>query len=157
MADKVQPVPEGYSTVTPYLIVKGAAEALDFYNRAFGATETMRMQDPGSGQVMHAEMRIGDSNVMLADEHPDMGFRGPQSLGGTAVSLVLYVANVDDLFKQALSAGAKEMRPVQDQFYGDRMGTLQDPYGHVWSIATHIEDVSPEEMRERAAAMSQGG
>jgi PhnB protein len=144
-------IPEGYHSVTPYLIVKGAARAIEFYQQAFGATELMRLDGP-DGSVGHAEIKIGDSPVMLADEHPEMGFRSPQTLGGTGVSLLVYVENVDDLFRQAIAAGGKELRPVQDQFYGDRMGTLEDPFGHVWSIATHIEDVSPEEMRRRSEA-----
>ena len=145
------PIPTGYHSVTPYLIVKGAARAIEFYQQAFGATELMRMDGPG-GSIGHAEIRIGDSPVMLADEHPEMGFRSPQTLGGAGVSLVVYVDNVDDLFRQAIAAGAKELRPLQDQFYGDRMGTLEDPFGHVWSLATHLEDVSPEEIRRRSEA-----
>lgn len=151
----VKPIPDGYHTVTPYLIVKGAAAALDFYKKAFGATELMRMADP-SGKVGHAEIRIGNSPIMLADEFPDMGFRSPQSLGGTPVSILLYVEDVDTRFQQAIGAGAKELRPVKDQFYGDRSGTLEDPFGHVWTVATHTEDLSEEEMRKRAeAAMKQ--
>jgi PhnB protein len=142
-------IPDGYHSVTPYLIVKGAADALKFYKRAFGAAELMRMANP-DGRIGHAEMRIGDSVVMLADEHPEIGHRGPQSLGGVAVSLVVYVDHVDEVFKQALAGGAKEIRPLKDQFYGDRSGTLQDPFGHQWTLATHIEDVAPEELRRRA-------
>jgi PhnB protein len=144
----VQPIPEGYHSVTPYLIIKGAAQALDFYQRSFGARELFRMEKPGGG-IGHAEIKIGDSPIMLADECPDMGYRGPQSLGGTAVSILLYVPDVDRLFAQAMAAGAKELRPVQNQFYGDRSGTLEDPFGHVWSIATHVEDVPPEELNRR--------
>jgi PhnB protein len=143
------PIPQGYHSVTPYLIVKGAARAIEFYKQAFGATEVMRMEGP-DGSVGHAEIKIGDSPVMLADEYPDMGYRSPQTLGGAGVSLLVYVDNVDDLFRQAIAAGGKELRAVQDQFYGDRMGTLEDPFGHVWSLATHVEDVSPEEMRRRS-------
>jgi PhnB protein len=147
----VQPIPAGYHTITPYLIIQGAAQALEFYKKAFGATEVMRFPDP-SGKIGHAEIKIGDSVIMLADEYPEMGFRSPQALGGAGVSLLLYVEDVDARFKQALAAGAKEMRPVKDQFYGDRSGTLTDPFGHVWTIATHKEDLSPEELQKRAAA-----
>jgi PhnB protein len=145
----VRPVPEGYHSVTPYLIIKGAAEALEFYKRALGATEVMRMPS-SDGKIMHAEIKIGDSFIMLADEYPEKGYRGPASLGGTTVSLMVYVERVDEIFKQAIAAGAKELQPVKDQFYGDRTGTLQDPFGHVWSIATHVEDVSPEQIEQRA-------
>jgi PhnB protein len=148
----VNPVPEGYRTVTPYLIVSGAAKAIDFYKRAFGAEERVRMPMP-DGKIGHAEIQIGDSIVMLADEFPQMGAQSPQTIGGTPVGLCLYVADVDVLFKRAIAAGAKEERPVQDQFYGDRSGTLIDPFGHKWTIATHIEDVTPEEMERRMAAM----
>ena len=151
MTTKAKPIPEGYHTATPYLIVRDAASAIEFYKRAFGATELMRMADP-SGKVMHAEIRIGDSPIMLADEFPEMGARSPQSFGGSPVSILLYVEDVDALFSQAIAAGAKVQRPVKDQFYGDRSGGLTDPFGHVWYIATHKEDVSPEEMRKRAAA-----
>jgi PhnB protein len=144
----VKPIPDGYSTATPYLIVKDAARAIEFYKQAFAATELMRFADP-SGKIGHAEIRIGNSPIMLADEHADMGYRSPLALGGTPVSILLYVPDVDAQFRQALSAGAKEMRPVQDQFYGDRSGTLADPFGHVWTIATHKEDVSLEEMNRR--------
>ena len=144
----VRPVPEGYHTVTPYLFVRDAARAIEFYRKAFGAVELMRMEGPG-GKLGHAEIRIGDARVMLADEVPEMGILGPQSLGGTSCSLLLYVENVDDRFRQALAAGAAEVRPLKDQFYGDRSGTLSDPFGHLWTIATHVEDVSPEEMRRR--------
>lgn len=147
----VKPIPDGYHTVTPYLIVKDAARALDFYKRAFGATELMRMADPG-GKVMHAEIKVGDSPIMLADEFPQMGYSAPPALGGTPVSIVLYVEDVDALFRQAVAAGAKERRPVQDQFYGDRTGTLEDPFGHVWTLSTHKEDVSHEEMHKRFEA-----
>src|SRR5262249_24612296 len=147
----VKPIPAGYHTVTPYLIVKGAANALDFYQRALGATEVMRFADP-SGKVGHAEIKIGDSLVMLADEFPEMGARRPQALGGTPVGILLYVEDVDARFNQAVVAGAKVERPVQDQFYGDRSGTLVDPFGHKWTIATHKEDVSPEEMHRRHEA-----
>jgi len=152
-ASAVKPVPEGYHTVTPYLIVNGAARALDFYRKAFGAKEQVRMPGP-DGKVMHAEIQIGDSKVMLADEFPQMGAKSPQSIGGTPVGICLYVARVDAVYEQAIAAGAKVERPLKDQFYGDRSGTVIDPFGHKWTIATHIEDVSPDEMQKRMAAMS---
>jgi PhnB protein len=148
----VKSVPDGYHTVTPYLIINGAAQALEFYKRAFGASETVRMPDP-KGRIAHAEIKIGDSMIMLADEHHEMGYRGPRTLGGTSVSILLYVPDVDTVFDRAIKAGAKSQRPVADQFYGDRMGTLEDPFGHVWTIGTHIEDVSAEEMKRRMAAV----
>jgi PhnB protein len=151
MTSKVKPVPEGYHTATPYLIVDGGPAALEFYKKAFGATELFRMPTP-DGKLAHAEFKIGDSPFMMADEHPEMGYRGPKALGGSPVSIVLYVEDVDGLAKQAVAAGAKELRPIQDQFYGDRTGTFQDPFGHVWTICTHVEDVSPEEMERRAKA-----
>jgi PhnB protein len=151
MATTTKPIPDGYHSATPYLIVKGAAEAIDFYKHAFGATESFRMANPNGG-IAHAEIKIGDSVIMLADEHPDMGYRGPRSLGGSAVSIMLYVADVDGTFGRALKAGAKAQRPVANQFYGDRSGTLEDPFGHIWTISTHVEDVSPEEMKRRAEA-----
>jgi PhnB protein len=150
----VQSIPTGYHTVTPYLIVRNAAAALDFYKKAFGAVELMRFPGPG-GKLMHAEMKIGDSPVMLADEMPEEGHVGPQTLGGAAVSLMLYVENVDARFAQAIAAGATVKRAVADQFYGDRTGTLADPFGHVWSLATHKEDVSMEEIHRRMAKMGQ--
>jgi PhnB protein len=149
-------IPDGYHTVTPYLIVSGAAKAIDFYKKAFGATEMFRMASP-DGKVGHAEIRIGDSVIMLADEMPDMGYRSPQSLGGAAVSTLLYVDDVDSRFNQAVSAGAKVQRPLANQFYGDRSGTLEDPFGHVWTIATHVEDVPPDEIEKRAKAHFQQG
>jgi PhnB protein len=147
----VKPIPDGYHTATPYLIVQGGANAIEFYKKAFGATELFRMADPG-GRVMHAEIKIGNSPIMLADEFPEMGYRGPKALGGTPVSILLYVEDVDARASQAVAAGAKVQRPVKDQFYGDRSGTFEDPFGHVWTIATHKEDVPPEEMSKRAAA-----
>jgi PhnB protein len=153
----VSPIPEGYHSVTPYLIVKNAAAAIEFYKKALGAVELYRMEAPG-GKIGHAEIKIGDSPVMLADEYPDMGYKGPESLGGTSVSLMVYVADVDKVYPQAIAAGGKEMRPLQDQFYGDRSGTLSDPFGHVWTISSHVEDVSEEEMAKRAeAAMKEAG
>jgi PhnB protein len=151
MTSKPKPVPDGYHTATPYLIVNGAAQAIEFYKKAFGATEMMRMAQPG-GKIGHAEIKIGDSPIMLADESPDVGARSPQSIGGSPVSIMLYVEDVDRIFSQAVAAGAKVKRPVADQFYGDRTGGIEDPFGHLWYIATHKEDVSPEEMRKRAAA-----
>ena len=147
-------IPDGYNSVTPYLIINGAVDAIDFYKRAFGATEIMRMSSP-NGKIGHAEVRIGDSVIMLADEHPEMGHRSPQSLGGAAVSLLVYVERVDEVFKQAIASGARELQPVKDQFYGDRSGMLQDPFGHTWTIATHIEDIAPDEMRRRAEQFMQ--
>ncbi len=155
MAQAVKPVPIGYSTVTPTLIVKGAASALDFYKKAFGAKELSRFTDP-KGRIAHAEIQIGSSRLMLSEEYPEMQARGPQTLGGTPVSLMMYVEHVDELFHQALIAGAKEVQPVKDQFWGDRAGTVRDPYGHVWMVATRIEDLSNQELERRAAkAMSQ--
>jgi PhnB protein len=147
----VKAIPEGYHTVTPYLIVKGAARAIDFYKKAFGARELMRLAGP-DGRIGHAEIQIGDSPVMLADEHPEAGYLSPQSGGKSGVSLCLYVEDVDALATQAVAAGATVRRPVQDQFYGDRSGTFADPFGHVWTIATHKEDVSPEEVHRRFEA-----
>jgi PhnB protein len=151
MPAKVKPIPEGHHTITPYLSIRGAAAAIDFYKRAFGATEVMRMAQP-DGRVGHAELQLGDSRVMLADEFPEMDFRSPSTIGGTPVSLHMYVEDVDAVVKQAVAAGAKLVRPVQDQFYGDRSGTVTDPYGHVWHVSTHKEDLSMEEIRKRAAA-----
>lgn len=152
----VQPIPPGYHTVTPYLIVQGAARAIEFYKRAFGAAELFRFPGPND-RIAHAEIKIGDSPIMLADEFPEMGVRGPKTIGGTPVTICLYVEDVDTRFNQAVAAGAKVVRPLVDQFYGDRSGTLEDPFGHVWTLATHKEDVSPEEMQRRAAAMKPPG
>lgn len=148
----LKPIPEGYHSVTPYLIIRGAAEALDFYKRAFGAKELFRFPMP-DGKIAHAEIKIGDSPIMLADEMPEMGVRGPNAYGGTPVGIMLYVPDVDALFKQAVAAGAKVVRPLVDQFYGDRSGTVIDPFGHKWTLGTHKEDVSTEEMQRRMAAM----
>ena len=148
----VKPIPEGYHSVTPYLIVKGAAAAIDFYKRAFSATEIMRLGAPG-GKIGHAEIQIGDSRIMLADEHPEMNASAPQSPGSSGVGICLYVEDVDTMVAQAIGAGAKVQRPLQDQFYGDRSATLEDPFGHVWTVATHIEDVSPDEIHRRMEEM----
>jgi PhnB protein len=150
----VQPIPAGYHNITPYLIVRNAAAAIDFYKKALNAVELMRFPGPG-GKIMHAEVKIGDSPVMLADEMPEEGHVGPQTLGGVGVSMMLYVEDVDTRFAQAVAAGATIKRPVQDQFYGDRTGTLVDPFGHVWSIGTHKEDVSMEELQRRMAKLGQ--
>jgi PhnB protein len=153
----VKSIPEGYHSITPYLAIAGAADAIAFYKKAFGATEVMRMAAPG-GKVGHAEVEIGGSRIMLSDEYPDMGFRGPKAIGGSPVGLHLYVEDVDAVTRQAVAAGAKELRPVKDQFYGDRTGSIEDPFGHVWHIATHKEDLSPDELKRRAAeATKQGG
>ncbi|HKT11482.1 MAG TPA: VOC family protein [Terriglobia bacterium] len=151
MSSNVKPVPEGYHSVTPYLIVKGAAKAIEFYKQAFGAKEIFRMPQP-DGKIGHAEIQIGDSRIMLADEFPERNIRGPESLGGTPVMIHLYVNDVDTVAKRAVAAGAKEIRPVQDQFYGDRSGMFADPFGHQWNISTHVEDLSAEEIGKRAAA-----
>lgn len=153
----VNPIPEGYHTVTPYLIVNGAAKALEWYAQAFNATELMRLPGP-EGTVMHCEFKVGDSPIMMADGCEQMGMQGPAAYGGSPISICLYVEDVDALFKQAIDAGAEELRPVMDQFYGDRMGTLKDPFGHTWSIGTHKEDLSPEEVDKRfQEMMAQGG
>jgi PhnB protein len=146
-------IPDGYHNVTPYLHVRNAAGAIDFYKSVFGATEIMRM--PGSdGRIMHAELRLGDSIVMLADENPPMGIMSPQTVGGFSAGMLLYVPDVDAVVQKAVENGAKALRPVKDQFYGDRSGSILDPFGHMWTVATHVEDVAPEEMKKRMAAMS---
>lgn len=147
----VQPIPDDYPRVTPYLYVDGAAEAIDFYRGVLGASERMRMEAPDGG-IGHAEIAIGDSVIMLADEAPHMGAHSPSTVGGTPVGLHVYVEDVDAVFARALESGASEVHPVSDQFYGDRSGTFEDPFGHRWHVATHIEDLSDEEMAERAAA-----
>jgi len=150
------PIPEGYPRVTPYLIVDGANAAIDFYSSVLGASERMRMPMPG-GRVGHAELQLGDSMIMLADENPEMEIRGPRAVGGTPVTLHVYVEDADATFRRAVEAGAKELRSVEDQFYGDRSGQFEDPFGHRWNVATHVEDVPPEEMSKRAeAAMASG-
>lgn len=147
----VKPIPEGYHSVTPYLAVRNATAALEFYQKAFGATELMRMADD-RGKIGHAEIRIGDSPIMLADEHPDIDFLGPESRGGSTVSIMVYTEDVDALFRRALEAGATEVRPLKDEFYGDRVGSVRDPFGHIWHLATHKEDVPPEEIEARMKA-----
>ena len=151
----VQPIPEGYPQVSPYLCVDGAAAAIDFYGAVFGTTERMRMPAP-DGKIGHAELQLGDAVIMLADESPEIGFRSPKAIGGSPVILSLYVDDVDAVVSRAEQAGATVLRPVETQFYGDRSGQFEDPFGHRWSIATHVEDVSPEEM-ERRAAEAMGG
>jgi PhnB protein len=158
MASKVKPIPEGYHTVTPYLSIKGASDAIAFYKKAFGAEELVRMPMP-DGRVGHAELQIGDSRLMLADEMPEMGdasTKSPRTLGGSTTGICLYVPDVDSLYKRAVDAGAKAKRPLTDQFYGDRSAVVEDPFGHIWTLATHIEDVSPEEMKKRMAALPKG-
>jgi PhnB protein len=147
----VKSIPEGYHNVTPYLYVRNAAGAIEFYKNAFGATEIMRMPGP-DGRIMHAELRLGDSVVMLADENPPMGIMSPQTVGGFSTGMLLYVPNVDAVVKKAVENGAKALRPVKDQFYGDRSGSILDPFGHMWTVSTHVEDVAPEEMKKRMAA-----
>jgi len=151
MKTKVKPIPDGYASAIPYLIINGAAGALEFYRKAFGATEVMRFPQP-DGKVGHAEVKIGGALVMLADEFPGMNYRSPHSLGGSPVSVMVYVEDVDALAQRAEKVGAKIQRAVADQFYGDRTCTLEDPFGHVWHFATHKEDLSPEEVRERMAS-----
>lgn len=147
----VSHIPEGYHSVTPYLIVDGAADAIRFYEEAFGAEEVLRMPMGDTGRLAHAEIRIGDSHVMLSDEWPDMGFLGPNARGGATASLLIYVEDVDAAYRRALEAGCTPERPPENQFWGDRMGTLVDTFGHRWSLATHVEDVSGEEMERRMA------
>jgi PhnB protein len=147
MSKKVNPIPENYHTVTPYLYLNNASEAIKFYKEVFDAEELYRMED--QGKIGHAELKIGDSIIMLADEYPDMGARSPRTIGGTPLSLMLYVEDVDETVNLAVSQGAKLERPVENKFYGDRSGTIEDPFGHIWHIGTHIEDVSPEELEKR--------
>jgi PhnB protein len=151
MTKKISPIPEGYNSITPYLIVKGAAKAIDYYKEVFGATELLRMDGP-DGKVGHAELKIGESRIMLADENPAMGagHASATSIGASPVSLYLYIPDVDGVVERAVAAGAKLLKPVQDQFYGDRSGFIEDPFGHLWGVATHVEDVAPQEMEERA-------
>lgn len=158
MANEVKAIPDGYHSLTSYLSIKGAADAITFYKKAFGAEELVRMPMP-DGRVGHAELQIGDSRFMLADEMPEMSdavTKSPRTLGGTTGGMVVYVTDVDAQFKQAVEAGATVKRPVTDQFYGDRSGTLEDPFGHIWTLSTHVEDVSPDEMKKRMAALPKG-
>jgi PhnB protein len=151
-----KPIPDGYPRVNPYLIVDDGAAAVEFYTSIFGATERMRMAEP-DGKIGHTELELGDSVIMLADEHPEVGAVSPRSVGGTPVTLHVYVEDADDVFARATAAGARAERPVETQFYGDRLGQFEDPFGHRWSVATHVEDVPPEEMEKRAAeAMGSG-
>jgi PhnB protein len=151
----VSPIPEGYPRLTPYLIVDGAGDAIEFYSSVLGAKERMRMDAPG-GRVGHAELELGDSLIMIADEHPEMNALGPRAVGGSPVSLHVYVDDADAIFNRALEAGAKEVRPMEDRFYGDRIGSFEDPFGHQWHVATHVEDVPPDEMERRAAEVMSG-
>jgi PhnB protein len=153
MMSRVKPIPDGYHAVTPFLVVSDAARAMEFYKVAFGAKERMRMAGPG-GKIVHAEMTIGDAVIMVADEFPEWGNLSPESLNGSPVRMALYVEDVDDVASRAVAAGAKVLIPVADQFYGDRSGRLADPFGHLWIVATHIEDVSPGEMQKRMDALS---
>jgi PhnB protein len=152
MKNQVKPIPEGFHTLTPHLVVKGADKAIDFYKKAFGAKEVGRMPGPDGKTIMHADLIIGDSHLMLVDEFPDMGCLGPQSVGGSPVSIHIYVEDVDTFFKQALAAGAQEKMPLTDMFWGDRYGMVADPFGHTWSIATHKEDLNVEEITNRSKA-----
>ncbi len=156
MAHNVRPIPQGYHTATPYLICNDAAAAIEFYKKAFGAVETVRMPMPG-GKIGHAEIKIGDSIIMLADENPEIQAKSPQQLGGTPVSILLYVEKVDNVFKQAVAAGAKAVREPKDEFYGDRSSWVTDPFGHSWYIHTHVKDVTPEEMRQAMQGQGAGG
>jgi PhnB protein len=155
MAQATNYIPEGYHTATPYLIVNGAAKALEFYKKAFGAAEMLRMPQ-SDGRIGHAEIRIGDSVIMLADEFPERGARSPETLGGSPVTLLLYVKDVDAQVRQAIAVGATLVRPVEDQFYGDRTGGIRDPFGHQWYLATHKEDIPTEELQQRAATAHAG-
>jgi PhnB protein len=157
MANPVKAIPDGYHAITPYLVCDGAAAAMAFYAKVFGAKELYPPMSAPGGKIGHAEMRIGDAVIMLADEAPEMGYRGPRAHGGTPVSLLLYVNDVDATFRAAVDAGAKVQREVKNQFYGDRSGTIEDPFGHVWTIATHVEDVAPDEMERRMKAEFGGG
>jgi PhnB protein len=150
-----KPIPDGYPQVIPYLCVDGASAAIEFYVKVFGATERMRMPGPG-GKVGHAELELGDGLIMLADEHPDIGVLSPRTIGGTPVTISIYVDDVDAVFERAVNEGATALRAVENQFYGDRSGQLEDPFGHKWSVATHVEDVPPDEMEKRAAAAMSG-
>jgi PhnB protein len=152
----VKPIPEGFRTLTPHIVVSNASEAIEFYKKAFGAVEIWRSPGPDGKSIMHAEVKIGDSILMLNDEFPEMGSKSPKTVGGTSVTLSLYVEDVDKVFKQAVDAGASVIMPVDDMFWGDRYGMLTDPFGHQWAVATHVKDLSPEEIKKGAeAAFSQ--
>ena len=155
MADKIEPIPTGYHSITPYLIVDDAKGAMEFYQRAFGAAVVLQLDRP-DGKVAHAEVKLGDSMIMLADEASEMGYHSAKAIGGSPVKILLYIENVDAVFNRAVEAGAEVVSPVKDQFYGDRSGALKDPFGHSWTIATHIEDVSQDEVDRRYQAMMQG-
>ena len=145
---KVNYIPKGYNSVTPYLVIKGAARAIEYYKKVFGATVVLRMDGPG-GHVGHAELQIGSSRIMLADENPQMGYRSAETIGASTVSLLVYIPDCDKVVAKAVAEGAKILKPVEDQFYGDRSGFIQDPFGHFWSVSTHKEDLSPKEIEER--------
>ncbi|HEX6476618.1 MAG TPA: VOC family protein [Acidimicrobiales bacterium] len=153
---KVKAIPDGYPQVMPYLSIEGASAAIDFYGKVLGTTERMRMPGP-DGKIGHAELQLGDAVIMLADTFPDMGASSPKTLGGSPVTLTVYVDDVDRVFDRAIKEGATSLRPVENQFYGDRMGAFEDPFGHRWNVGTHVEDVSPDEMAKRAAEMMGGG
>jgi PhnB protein len=156
MTTRINPIPEGHHTLTPHLVVKGASEAIEFYKRAFGAEELARMPGPDGKSIMHAALKIGDSRLFLVDEFPEMGCVGPQALGGSPVTIHIFVEDVDAIFNQAVSAGAEVRMPLMDAFWGDRYGQLIDPFGHKWSLATHKEDLTPEEISKRAEAAFSG-
>ncbi len=156
MANKVKPIPDGYHTVTPSMAVAEAAKAIDFYKKALGAEEALRVPGPG-GKIMHAELRIGDSVIMLNDEMPEMGSKGPKSYGGTPVAFYVYVENLDAAWKRATDAGVTETMPPAEMFWGDRLGGFEDPFGHRWTLAQHVKDPTPEEMRKGQEAFAKGG
>jgi PhnB protein len=156
MSDTVNPIPDGYHSITPYLIIDGAGDAIEFYKKVFGATEIMRMPWGAEGKLGHAEIQIGNSRIMMADEHPEMGAKGPGGFGGSPVMIHVYLEEVDKVAERAVAAGAEIVRPLQDQFYGDRSGMFKDPFGHLWAIASHVEDVAPEELARRAAEAGKG-
>ena len=156
MTTRIKPIPEGHHTLTPHLVVKGASQAIEFYKRAFGAEEIVRMPGPDGNSVMHAELKIGDSRLWLVDEFPAMGSLGPHGIGGTPVTIHVYVEDADAIFNQAVAAGAEVRMPIQDAFWGDRYGLIVDPFGHKWSVATHKEDLTPEELAKRAQVAFSG-
>ena len=156
MNSRIKPIPSGFHTLTPHLVVKGASQAIEFYKKAFGAEEIARVSGPDGKSLMHADLKIGDSHVFLVDEFPEMDCRGPQSIGGTAVTIHMYVEDVDAAFGKAVAAGAQVKMPLADMFWGDRYGVLADPFGHAWSMAAHKEDLTPEEIRKRAQTACAG-